>query len=1449
MELLIDVQRESRAPVGLRIRVDPTTASADLATVLAEAAGGLPGQPVWIRRTGTKLAGGTVAAAGLRTGDTVVVGTPAPPPADPGPSRFDLLVVGGRDTGRRIPLPLGEYLIGRDPAGALVLDDAEASRQHLHLGVGSQEVVVTDLGSTNGTLLDGTPLDGSASLRPGQVLRIGATLLSIEPAVDATATALHYRDGWLDFDRPPRVRLGATERRFALPLVPTPVPRRRLPLSAALVPVALGGVLAYFLGPVMLLFSLMGPVMAVASLWEDRRSGRKDYTKRVTEFEESMTQVESEAGRTHQAVTLARRIASPSSAILARRALAHAPDLWQRRSHDPDFLALRVGSTDLPSRLAFDQPVNDQADPDLAARADVLRERHLVDKCVPVDVDLRAVGALGVVGPDTVRQSVLRSLATQVACLTSPRDVALVVLCPPEEAAAWAWTRWLPHTTTLVAATADARTVACDPADIRLVLQVVDDLIDQRRIEAKRKLGFGDEGFAPHVVLLVPGSIPVPRATLSRVFSTGPEFGVSVVVGAGRPEHLPGECRAAVVADEVLGSVSVVVTSTGDTIAGMVGDGVPAAVADEVAHALAPLRDVTAAGAAGDVPRSVLLSEVLGFADLTAAEVARRWSAPRAGLGAPVGVGAAGVVQIDLRRDGPHGLVAGTTGAGKSELLQSLVVALAASHPASRLTFVLVDYKGGAAFAGCVALPHTVGFFTDLDPHLARRALVSLNAELRRREEILREHGAKDIVDMETRFPADAPANLLIVFDEFAFLKKEVPEFVAGVVDTAQRGRSLGVHLILATQRPSGVVDDHIRANTNLRVALRIADEADSTDVIDRPDAAHISKTLPGRAYLRTGHADIQVIQGAYGGARSAAAGPQRIQTSVVPFGFVSGLTRATGESASADTQVPTDLQQLVQAIGDAHRVAGVAAQPAPWLPPLAEAYRLADLTDARPPGTAAGTASGPVGVVDLPARQRQEVWSIDLDRLGHLIVFGTGGAGKTTLLRTIAASLARQLSPDDLHLYALDFGSRGLRGLAALPHCGGVVEADDGERTERLFAMLDATIAERSRLLGEVGAASLVEYRAGGAATPYVVVVLDGYPAFHAAYLNVDHGELVERFARIAADGRAVGVHLVITAERRNAVPSTLSGVMPGRIALRLADPDEYAAMGLPMALADAVLPPGRGFVDDDVEVQVAYVGADTSGPGQRAGLEALAATLPPAGTPVPPVTRLTDRVQRADLSAAPGGGLRPGLGISGTTYGPSHLDLDELPTFLVFGPDRSGRSSTLVTLVAGTWAAWPGLESYLLAPRRSALRELAGWTGAAIGSEQCDDLAVELADLVRERARGGGDPFLVVIDDADELLEGRGALALETVAKRGRDAGLRLLVAVQTHTAHRTFGGWLTEARKGKHGLVLAPDVDVDGDLLGARLPRRSGRRFPPGRGYVVRRGAVDLVQVALP
>ncbi len=1474
MELLLVVACCGRPPVDVRVETDPASPGAELLAALRDvvSTGAVEG---WVARTGARIAPDRpVDAIGLVHGDRIELTPLGQAPtgqagdAPTTPPVFDLCVVGGPDAGRRYPLQAGHgYVVGRDANADITVDDERASRRHVHLGVGSKSVVATDAGSTNGTFLDGAALREPTELRPGQVLEVGSTQLSVEPVAPAgPVTDIVRADGREAFSRPPRVAAPTTPHEVRVPAPPLQPPKRKVPLSAAIVPVVMGGVLAIFLGPVMLLFALMGPVVLALSTWEDRRSGRKDYAGQRAAYDTMLSQLEDRVEQTFTALLTARRAAAPNMAQLAAWVRTRSPRLWERRPTDDDFISVRIGTADLPSALVVDvalpppeagSPASGLTQTETAdqARARDLAQTHAVDPAVPVDVGLPVTGVLGIAGPETVRNGLLRWLAIQAATLHSPRDLAIVGLLPADDPD-WGWLRWLPHTETLLQGLPGARSVAAEDEDVRALFQVVDDLVTQRRIRAER--GVSEQTPHPFVLVLVPGQVAVPRPALSRLMADGPQYGVVVVVGAPSPAQLPGECRAVVDVGQQGESGTVTLTHTGDTVPGIVVDGLSAELATELARRLAPLRDASAASASGEVPRRVLLLDLLELPEPDAAGIARRWAehAGTGDLGAPIGEGAAGPVVVDLRRDGPHGLTAGTTGAGKSELLQSYIGALAATHPASSLTFVLIDYKGGAAFKDCIELPHTVGFFTDLDAHLARRALVSLNAELRRREEILREHGCKDLPELEQRRPDVAPAALVIVVDEFAFLKKEVPEFVAGIIDIAQRGRSLGVHLMLATQRPSGVVDDNIRANTNLRIALRVAGEEDSMDVLDRPDAARIAKSLPGRGYVRLGHSDVALVQAAYANSRSQQGGTTRQPTTAMAFAVRSGL-RATPAHLGREVhdERPTDLQRLVAAIRDAHVHGAVPDQPKPWLDPLAAHVDLAELvTDQRPPDLS--EVAVPLGRADLPDRQSQQTHWYDPATQGHLLVYGTSGSGKTQLLRTVAAALAERLDPSDVQVYGLDFAGRGLAALARLPQVGAIVTADEPERVDRLFDMLDALVARRSELLSEANAATLAEYRAGGGQLPYVVVLLDGYAAFRQTYLNVDRGELVERFDHLIGQGRAVGLSFVVTADRRNAVPSTLSSSISERIVLRMAESDEYASLGLPTALAETTLPPGRGFALG-TEIQVAVPGTDASGAGQAQALEQLGAAVTQrlaadggtSGLHRPaPVSTLPDLIRLGDVPFRPPTPSAVPLGLSGTSHEPVLLDLDDDPVFVVLGPARSGRTSTLETVAAGLVAAHPDLEAYLLAPRRSTLLDRPWWRDAARGLDASETLARHLEDLVRERQSAPAGPWLVVLDDGDELVDAPSSSALTTLVRRGRDLGLVFVAAVQTHTAHRAFGGWVTDARKGKHGIVLTPDVDTDGDLFGMRFPRKTSRRFPPGRGYLVSRGPVDYVQVAL-
>ncbi len=1362
-----------------------------------------------------------LAELALRHGDEISFGGDMlPPPAMLAVA--ELVVVGGPQAGRRVPLPPGVHRVGRQ--ASIEIDDPSLSAQHLVLTIAADgSATVADAGSRNGTLVEGVTLAAGdeRALVAGELIQAGRTLVAVESPEGELPDAPADRTGRVPFNRPPRVhrRLESVTRPFPAP--PGDPQRSRLPLGASLIPLALGIVLyAVTKLPTMLLFSLLSPVMALSTYIEDRRSGRKGFERHSLEYHHRLGALRDELSAERRDEAGRRRSAAPSAPDLLRRVRRFEPALWERRPDDEDFLELRVGSADLPSLLTV--RLDPGGSETLRAEVEELASWYATVPSVPVTVPLAELGVVGLCGPRERVEALARLLVAQAVVLHSPGDLSVAAAVAPDRLDGWDWLKWLPHADP--ESGGPAIRLASEPEAVRTLLEDLGRLITARRADRESSYGGAARRGRPHVLLLIDEDVAPERSLVRDVLAEGGEHGVSVLWLGQERRHLPGEVAGIVELERDSARLALTDARAGAETPDVSADGLDTALARELALALAPVRETGAARADG-IPDRIGLVDLLGDEDVDARSVAGRWAVGGDELAATIGATAGGPFSVDLRADGPHGLVAGTTGSGKSELLQTLIASLAVSHPPDRLTFLLVDYKGGAAFKDCVRLPHTVGLVTDLDAHLTQRALASLNAELQRRERILRDAEAKDLADMERRAADDAPPSLLIVIDEFATLAKEVPDFVEGIVDVAQRGRSLGVHLLLATQRPGGVVSENIRANTNLRVALRVNEAAESTDVIGVPDAARIPRGRPGRAYARTGHGELAELQTGYvGGSR-----PEAIGAAVVVRPFRFGSARAQAQRGADDAE--TDLARLVDACAAAARAAAIEPPPSPWLPPLESVLPL----DTLPEPESASTAV--VALVDEPQRQLQRPLALDLEQEGSVLVYGTSGAGKTVFLRTLALALAERTSPDDLHVYGLDFATRGLAPLEALPHTGAVVGGDDEERTERLFSLLRKTLERRKLLLAQAGVFTLGDYRRLPKAerVPRILVLLDGYAGFAAAFERVNLGELVDALPRLVAEGRPLGVHFAVSADRRGAVPNALTGIVPAKFVLRMADEDEFAALGVPpKAVRGAQLPAGRGFLPGGTELQVAWHG-DLAAAGaalaKRYGTAAVQAIEP-----------LATHVARGSLPdpVTPWTGV---IGLGDAELEPARVDLADRH-FLVTGPYRSGRSTALRTLVESLRAATPGLELHLLAPRRSPLTELAGWTTVAQGVERCEEAALRLGELA---AGAQPNPALVVIDDGDELAEALGAAPLETVVRRGRDLPVRVVAAAERQAAQRAFGGWLRELRKDQHGLLLAPDLDVDGDILGTRLPRRSSPVFPPGRGYLVERGTVELVQVA--
>jgi S-DNA-T family DNA segregation ATPase FtsK/SpoIIIE len=1336
---------------------------------------------------------------GLRNGDVLTLGRAGERDLIAN-AVLRLHVTGGPDAGLIEPLPRGVTTVGRSPTCDVTLTDPDVSRQHAALTVTTAGITVRDLGSTNGTLLDGAAVDpDGAFVALGQVLRLGESLLCVAAADEPAAAVRPGPDGVCLVNRPPRLAGQLPDREVVAPVRSTSPGPQRIQWLAALLPTLVGVGLALAMHSIQFLaFTLLSPVMIIGTSAGDRLHWRRSRRREANTFHRRDATSNHECARLLTAEVAHRRRAHPDPAAVLRTATIPDSRLWERRRSDPDVLDVRLGVADLPAALRL--------------RRGTECESAGIAHLVPSVVNLCG-GPIGIAGPRGIALGTGRWIVTQLAALHSPSDLRLVLLLSDAAAPAWTWARWLPHLHDNVATDVEHR--AAIVADLARV-------VDERLAHRPREPG-GWTG--PWTVVLVDRAGALADLPgLAGVLANGPSVGITAVCLDDEERRLPAACRVVARVCGETGTRLDVQTAAGT--ANVLNDRVGTRWAERVARALAPLADASVDSASAILDQYRLL-DLLDIGDAAPEAIISRWSVgqqPRTVLGCS----AEGPFGIDLERDGPHALVAGTTGAGKSELLQSLIAGVAAGSSPEAVAFLLIDYKGGAAFAECGRLPHSVGLVTDLDPHLTRRALQSLDAELRRREALFADAGVKDIAGYRASpHHQTAPVGrLVLVVDEFAALAEELPDFVSGLVAIAQRGRSLGVHLVLATQRPGGVISPEIRANSSLRIALRVTDAAESMDVIGTDAAAAIDKKRPGRAFVRTGSSVTEIQVGRVAGAVPIA-GRRATVTPLDEWGRASPHDR----KAAGDK---TDLQLLVDAICEAAARCDLPAPQRPWLPPLPTELPARRLREPSRHTTI------PVGLIDLPSEQRQSPLCIDLRTAGPILLVGGPRSGRTTALRTFAGSAAARLSPGDLHIYAIDGAGGQLRALGDLPHCGAVIARDEFGAAERLLAKLTEEVAHRHARLTEVGASSLAEARDGGEAIPYLALLIDSWEGFVAASDEHDAGRSVDTLLNLLRESAAVGVTVALTGDRA-ALAARVAGAVARKYVFRLADRADYALAGIPPGAVPGSLPSGRALcAETGAEVQFAFLGADASTAEQQRALSGVATSAPPPAEGREPfrIRPLPSRIAVATVvreAAASDSAALPSthvlLGVGGDEPSPIAVDLFAGDArLLIAGPPRSGRTTALRLILDQVCAAGHAAALRVAAPRRSAL--LTAATARGLNVVTPDD-PPSIVDPPSQN------PLLLLVDDSEAFLDSPVGEALSGLVRRAAH-GVAAAVAAHADELAVTYRGIAHEVRRSRAGLLLQPGPG-DGDLLGLRLGRARPARLP-GRGVL----AVDQPQL---
>jgi len=1350
---------------------------------------------------------------GLRTGDLIDVVT-APHawrdrPAQTTRPRAVLRVTEGPDRGQRLHVRGSSLTLGRGQHCTMRFTDSLVSQQHARIELGARPTVY-DEGSANGTTVGDLPVTSPREIDWGTAIKLGRSTVVIEAGEVTTS------DPVVSVFRPPRFGDPLAEETLD---VPAPPEKRRpspLPWAMFALPVVMG--LAMFMRsqtPYALVYMLAWPLVGWFGWRQQRKQAEREFAEELAAWREDvdalLTTIDDQAVR--QRLRFHDDYADAET--LRTRAAGRDRYLWARREDRDAFLVTRLGIGTVPALLRGEAKEGG----DRQARRELVTELAERDRLadMPVLADLAQHSLIAITGdPDDV-DALVRAMLLRLAFDHSPTDLSVAGCLGRTRSGHETWLRWLPH----------AGTREGGEAPVAVGVQAGSALLDHI---------LSEDGQRTHTICLVDEEAGLSRRNVEAVAASA----------GGRRLHLVWLGRSA---DEVPAATTLLIDLTeasGGTV--NLSDRRGVATIDRVDavsldHAWRTARLMTGyvdeaavLPASTAIPALVRLSDVSpDFTDLDDSDaVIRRW-AQSTGLRAQIGAGVDGVVTLDLREDGPHGLVAGTTGSGKSELLQSLICSLALNNPPSRINFLLVDYKGGAAFRECGDLPHTVGYITDLTPALVSRALTSLSAEIAAREHLLGEYGVKDLVQLERERPDVAPPSLLICVDEFAALTAEVPEFVDGMVNIAQRGRSLGMHVLLATQRPAGVVTGNIRANADLRIALRVSSKDDSQDVIEGPDAAYISRRTPGRAWIRrTGHGTAELVQSAWTGARQPLAGGEAA-VEVQPF--TAAGREPDRDSVAARLDPRSDLERCVATITAAFQRSGLADPSQPWLPPLPTELLLDEAGIAeQAPSHSSGRVV--IGRIDEPAAQRQPALAVDFATSGHLLVYGASGSGKTELLRTtlLAASVADTFCTDGVppYLYGIDFAGGGLTAVAGLPTVEAIVPEAHTGRVLRLIRLLQRTMRERTQTLASRGCSDLADLARTGIALPRVYVAIDNLPALVESLESAGGvaREHVEHLQAVLQNGRRVGIHVIATVPGRGGVPSALSAAFGQRIVLRMTTADDYLMLGVANDILDSDSPAGAGLLGKR-SVRIATTGGGGT-PAQADRVAAIGAmlgtaVLDRAHAPVPAMpTRLDQAALPAPLSA------RLALGVDADAVALVEADLLAGPV-LIAGRGRSGRTSALDAV--------------------EALLER-GDTAAYVVRERSPQAALErLTTWLAGNPEGSGSWSLVMVDDAHLWDTEAG---VDADSRTARDDLLRvvaehptrialLATADSTQARQRGSAGALVDTvRQGRRGFLLQPEWN-DGEVLGVTVPTKTAEALGgPGRGLWCEGGTAVVAQL---
>lgn len=1221
--------------------------------------------------------------------------------------------------------------------------------------------------------------------------------------------------------------------------------------------------------------TLITSLTAVARQKKKYRTGKE---QRETKYLQYITDIKTELTMQHNMQIVGMTEMNPEPQVCMNRIRNLDSKLWERTTAHADFLSVRVGIGNVPFAVKLNyqkQRFNLEEDPLIGEPQKVGLEFEKVNN-VPVCMDLWNGEICGVVGEDSRVIDLLNALMLQVVTNHGYDDVNIVLLLREETKEKLDWLRFVPQ---IWGPDNKIRFMACGNAMAHQTLAVLYDMLRSRELNKKDNTRTTPI-MLPHFVFVVDDHTLLEKEPIAKyLHNPNKEIGVSTVFVAKNKAYLPTNCRIVL----HTGAKAHEITNKDDGSKIIFSpDTVDASKLDFIGRRLAPVR-IKSTSTNFMLPNSITLTEMYKIKTVEEIDLRTRWLENRTymGMSVPIGARAGGeLFFLDMHETGfgPHGLVAGTTGSGKSELLQSIIISLSMNYHPHDVVFVLIDYKGGGMADVFQGMPHLVGTITNLGGNQTTRALISIKSELQRRQRLFSDHGVNNIDKYQKLYHnggASTPIpHLIMIADEFAELKAEQPDFMKELVSTARVGRSLGVHLILATQKPGGIVDDQIWSNSKFKISLKVQDVSDSRDVIKRDDAAYIKE--PGRAYIQVGNDEIfEMFQSAYAGADydpgNEKGKSENKEKSIYKVDLNGRCEKIFPmfEEKIAKTELPSQLSAMVKRINETAKEMSIEPLPGPWPPPLSEKLFLDELfvdgvgfnyeTGVWRPSRG---ISPVVGIFDNPRDQIQAPLAFDFLSDGNLFVYGMAGSGKTVFLQTLCMSLAHHYTPQEVCLYVLDFGGGTFRRMESLPHIGGLMTLDEEIKINQFLVFIFRLIEERKQIFVAKRVDGFAQYKEKYCdEMPAVFVIVDNYTALSELYDSVADQILV-----LAREGLKYGIYMVASANTDRAYRFSINFKMA--VAFEMTEKGDYDAVvgrcnGLEPShvLGRALLrnkPPlefqtaNCRFTDKTMEeVLDVFEGYVKSGKIKRA-------------MPIPQMPEIIDIDQINTVQSE----TQINIALKADDLRPAGVDLMTSHVFLVTGDVASGKSTALASMT-NCLLKTNRVKVYIKDSMAAGLFQVMGQENVTSLDELEDEYAFaqEINDLLdRRRAefnecrKSGEDPaalkanwemILFVFDNITEYADSVPSPIEDLIVRIAKkEAGMKvsLLAAGNLSDVGSAYGSVARVFKEMQNGLLFG-SLKEQG-LFNARMPYGSYEKqeFGVGEGYLINRNRFSEVKVAV-